>query len=229
VLVHVAEDPGGRAAARPDPWAVAAREITAQMRNSLSTVRLTAQWLLTHRQANDGAVTGTIRTKLERVHTETRTLRSLAAALARAAAVEEDEPTVLEPATVVTESLRELTSETGRHVEVRVVHPTTPFMGSNRQVVLALQTTCEALLRVAREGDDIWIGASGHRGEDSVSFEIGLRRGLTLPDDRELALPSYATAIAVAVAQTHGGSVKVGGDHPTSITLNLILPRGKVQ
>ena len=102
-------------------------------------------------------------------------------------------------------------------------------MGSKRQVVLALQTICEALLRVARRGDDIWIGASCHHGQHSVSFEIGLRRELKPPDDGELALPSYAAAIGAAVAQTHGGSIKTNLDDPKSIILRIRLPREDVQ
>jgi hypothetical protein len=62
-----------------------------------------------------------------------------------------------------------------------------------------------------------------------VSFEIGLKRELKPPDEGELALPSYAAAIAAAVARTHGGSIKTDLDDPESVILRILLPRKEVQ
>ncbi len=229
VLIHLSEDSWTSIAAAPDPWAVAAREITAQMRNSLSTIRLTAQWLLLHRQVR-GEPPASFRWKLDRVLTEARTLRSLAGTLARAAVVHGDEASVLDPATVIRESLRGLTGKAAGRVGAHVTEPTPAFVGFKRQLVLALETLCEALVRVARERDGVEIASSreseGRGNAAAVIFEVRLRRGPKPPDGEEPKLPPYATAVADAVAQSHSGFVRVVSLDPAYTAIRMVFPGG---
>jgi hypothetical protein len=230
VLVHVTEDPRGSSVIIPDPWAAAAREITAQMRNSLSTIRLTVQWLLTHHPTKEKH-TGLLGDRLGRVLREAKSLQSLADVLARAAAVHKDEPADLHPGAVIREAVRGLSAEESQRLGVHVPKPTPTLVGIKRQVILALQIICGVLTRDTPKEERVRIAVSGHpdahQGKGSVTFEISLERQRARGEDEEPVLPSYATAVADAVAQTHGGFVSTDS-HGRGCRIAVTLPRGGI-
>jgi hypothetical protein len=201
-----------------DAWALAAGELTAQMRTCLSTIRLASQWVLAHASGRESAA----RERLELVLSEARTLRSLADRLSEAAQLTDTPRELVELHDIVRETLA--IREWGKSVTVQESGPAV-IRANKRQIALALDVLLSALLGRSEEVQvHVSVSCSRMDADDgnalSLTLQAAPRPGTA---GSSVSLPRFAAALAEAVVTSHGGtflSTRTDG----GLTVRLVFP-----
>ena len=202
-----------------EAWAHAVRELTARMRDALSTIRLGTQWIVTHRA--DKEKQSAHRERLQILLTETRGLQELTTLLANAASLSEKDHEKVCPVLLVRESIDHLPSRVSSRIHVHSADFIPLITAGKHQLGFAIHFLLSSI--VSENHDDTQIDIRIHREADVQSGDV-VRISIRCGTGEEMRVPIYVEALVHAVVLSCGGEMEVDATHEQDFLVELRFP-----
>ena len=204
-----------------EAWAHAMREITARMRDALSTIRLGTQWIFAHRV--DSEKQSAHRERLKVLLRETRELQELTTLLSNAASLSEKDHEQVCLASLVRDSIAHLPFRVASRIHIHSDDSIPLINAGKRQLGFAIHYLLGTL--ISKEPDTTEIDVRIIRETDAQTGDA-VTITIRCYHETEMRVPVYVEALVRAVVLSCGGEMEVQTTREEDLIIELRFTAG---